>query len=113
MYFAEQELELKKRMMERLEASDKEHREVMNSLTANLKTLSDTMSNAFSLLQQSMPIPSHYSHHYGHYPMAHSTPPPGVNQSQSSSFPNMHPRSQYGSPAPSSVSDNSFSFEDN
>ena len=113
MHFAEQELELQKRMMERLETSDKEHREMMNSLTANLKTLSDTMSTAFSLLQQSMPIPGHYGHHYGHYPVTHGTPPPSVYQSQSGFFPNMHPGSQYGSLAPSSESDNSFSFEDN
>ena len=45
MHFAEQELELKKKIMERLETTDKDHKETMNSLAMNFKSLNDTMAN--------------------------------------------------------------------
>ena len=53
-HFAEEELGLKKRMAERMETMDKEHRDVLGSLTNNLKSLSDTMASTFSLLQNSL-----------------------------------------------------------
>ena len=45
----------------------KDHKATMNCLTNNLKTLTDTMASAFSLLQQSMqrPGPSPYSPYSG------------------------------------------------
>ena len=62
LHFAEREIELKERMMERMDTMDKDHRETMNCLISNLKTLTDTMASAFSLLQQSLqrPGPSPY-----------------------------------------------------
>ena len=86
-HFAERELELKENMMERFDTMNKDHRETMNLLTANVKTLSDTMVKAFSLLQQSLQRPeanhfasypsSHnsYSYHYGHYSNSYSQSP--------------------------------------
>ena len=74
-------------MMERFDAMNKDHRETMNLLTANVKTLSDTMVKAFPLLQQSLQRPeanhfasypsSHnsYNYHYGHYPNSYSRSP--------------------------------------
>ena len=58
-YFAEKELEVKQSMMDKLDKMSSDHKETMNVLTTNLKTLGDTISNAFSLLQQSLqPHPS-------------------------------------------------------
>ena len=47
----EKELELKQNMADKLEAMNKDHKETKMALTENLKTLSNTMSNAFSFLQ--------------------------------------------------------------
>ena len=54
-------------MMERMDTMAKDHRETMNCLTNNLKTLTDMMASAFSLLQQSMqhPGPHPYSPYSG------------------------------------------------
>ena len=60
--FAERKLEIKEKMMERLESMSKDHRDTMNLLATNLKMLSDMVINAFSTLQQSLlqrPGPSH------------------------------------------------------
>ena len=51
-HFAEEELLIKKQMMERFESVSKDHKDTMNQLTSNLKTLSDSVTNAFSVLQQ-------------------------------------------------------------
>ena len=82
--FAERELEIKEKMMERLESMSQDHRDTMNLLTTNLKMLSDTVTNAFSMLQQSLQQrlgPSHlqpfpaaspsYGHHYAQYASPH------------------------------------------
>ena len=54
LHIAERELEMKERMMDRLETMSKEHRDMMSALMNNLKGLSDTMTSAFTLLQQSL-----------------------------------------------------------
>lgn len=51
-HFAEEELLTKKQMMKRFESVSKDHKDTMNQLTSNLKTLSDSVTNAFSVLQQ-------------------------------------------------------------
>lgn len=86
-HFAEEELGLKKRMAERMETMDKEHRDVLSSLTNNLKSLSDTMASTFSLLQNSLQPSMYnpYQHQYGplsHYSAAspHVTPPRNMYQ---------------------------------
>ena len=61
-HFAEKELDIKQKMMDKLDKMSKDHRDTMKQLTSNLKTLSDSVTNAFSLLQQSLlqrPSPSH------------------------------------------------------
>ena len=81
---AERELEIEEKMMEWLESMSKDHRDTMSLLTTNLKMLSDTVTNAFSTLQQSLqqrPGPSHlqpfpvaspsYGHHYAQYASPH------------------------------------------
>lgn len=78
LHLAEKELELKQQMAERLDSISKDHKETMTVLTQNLKAVSDTMSSAVALLQQSLmqrPSPSMplYYNQYG-YP-----PPPSPN----------------------------------
>ena len=61
---AEKELELKHQMAERLDSMSKDHKETMAVLTQNLKAVSDTMTNAIALLQQSLmlrPMPLYYN----------------------------------------------------
>jgi len=117
MHFAEQELELKKKLAERFETVDKEHSETMKLLTSNLKSLSDTMASAFALQQQSLQQPFHnpYSHHYGHY-AAPPTPPRSMYQVPPGFLGQGHPRAPYSSPpgtqyssplpSPAAVTDN-------
>ena len=50
---AEKELEMKQQMVERLDSISKDHKETMTVLTQNLKAVSDTISSAVALLQQS------------------------------------------------------------
>ena len=50
---AEKELEMKQQMVERLDSISKDHKETITVLTQNLKAVSDTMSSAVALLQQS------------------------------------------------------------
>ena len=80
MQLAEKELELKQQMAERLDSMSKDHKETMAVLTQNLKAVSDTMTNAIALLQQSLmqrPSPT-MPLYYNQYPY----PPP-----QSPNFP--------------------------
>ena len=58
LHIAEKELGIKEQMMDRLESMSKDHRDMMSALTNNLKGLSDTMTSAFMLLQQSLMQPS-------------------------------------------------------
>lgn len=52
----------------------KDHRETVTELTQNLKTLSDTMSSAFTLLQQTLMqrpspmMPPYYNQQYAYAP---------------------------------------------
>ena len=72
---AEKELELKQNMADKLEAMNKDHKETMMALTENLKNLSNTMSNAFSFLQQALMqrSSSNLPPYYNQY--ANPTPP--------------------------------------
>ena len=97
---AEKELELKQQMAERLDSISKDHKETMTVLTQNLKAVSDTMSSAVALLQQSLmqrsspSIPLYYNQ-YG-YP-----PPPSPNLPGSS--PNLPGSSSYHRTPPPST----------
>ena len=82
---AEKELELKQQMAERLDSISKDHKETMTVLTQNLKAVSETMSSAVALLQQSLmqrssPSMPLYCNQCG-YP-----PPPSPNLPGSSSY---------------------------
>ena len=89
---AEKELSLKKSMMEQFEIMNRDHKETMNMLTTNLKSLSDTMTSTFALLQQSMlrpphldqypPVPLSY-HSPHHYPPTPSARRPNTRRSTS------------------------------
>ena len=74
--FAEKELELKERMIDRLDMMSKDHRDTMSALTNNLKSLSDTMTSAFTLLQQSLVHPNQPSQYYSPYVNPYALPPP-------------------------------------
>ena len=86
-HLAEKEIQLKEKMIERMDTMSKDHIETITVLTNNLKTLSDTMANAFALLQQSSnfgplnhPMSSfHGSPGFGQYNQysmqSHSMPP--------------------------------------
>ena len=66
---AEDELDIKKKMMDRMETMGNHHRETMKELTSNLKALNESVTGAFSMLQQVLlcPLgptyfqPQHYS----------------------------------------------------
>ena len=78
MAFAEEELQLKKKMVEKMDCLAKEHAKTMSDLSSSLKTLSDSISSAFTSLNQVLlpnmyqqplaprPVPPHpnYTHHY-------------------------------------------------
>lgn len=86
LHFAEKEVQLKEKMIERIDTMSKDHRETIAVLTNNLKTLSDTMANAFALLQQSNSFgpPSH--------PMSSFHGSPGFSQySQYNQYPQPMP----------------------
>ena len=80
---AEKELELKQNMADKLEAMNKDHKETMMALTENLKTLSNTMNNAFSFLQQALMqrssngLPPYYNQYANLYPPPPSPSLPG------------------------------------
>ena len=74
--FAEKELQLKERMMDRLDMMSKDHRDTMSALTNNLKSLSDTMTSAFTLLQQSLVHPNQPPQYYSPYVNPYAPPPP-------------------------------------
>ena len=91
MRIAERELEMKEKMMDQFDKVTSEHKDTMKKLASNLETLSDTISNAFSMLQQSLmpgPGPSHLPRYPTHgpsfsptyeqpnYPYQHATPRP-------------------------------------
>ena len=52
MTYAAEELEMKRKMMEKMDLLGKEHRQTMSELASSLKTLSDSVTNAFSALNQ-------------------------------------------------------------
>ena len=79
LYLAEKDRKLKQPMADRLEAKSKVHSDTMSVLTTNLKTLSDTLSSAFSLLQQTLEQRSNPSHmpspYYNQYPNLYAPSP--------------------------------------
>ena len=62
---AEKEIALKEQMMKQLEVMNQEQTNTMNMLATNMKTLTDTMMSAFSMLQHSLQLPSPSNFHYG------------------------------------------------
>lgn len=73
---AEKELELKKTMMEQFETMNQDHKDTINVLTTNLKSLTETMTNTFALLQQTMLQRANSPHQYHQYGPSPLTPPP-------------------------------------
>lgn len=66
---AQEELKLKKQMLEKMEATDKEHSEYMKKMFCNMERLTSSIADGFALLRQVMlpqpPFtagPSHYFH---------------------------------------------------
>ena len=116
LHIAEKELEMKERMMDRLETMSKDHREMMSALTNNLKGLSETMTGAFTLLQQSLMQSSHASSqappYYSPYPYAPPPPSPTLPVSR----PMYHqPHHISATPSPQATSSERYSpelFED-
>ena len=114
-HFAEEELGLKTRMAERMETMDKEHRDVLSSLTNNLKSLSDTMACTFSLLQNSLQASMYnpYQHQYvplSHYSAAspHVTPPRNMYQT-----PPVYLRQGHHASQPTGSENFPLNFDDN
>ena len=133
MTYAAEELEIKRKMMEKMDLLGNEHRQTMSELASSLKTLSDSVSNAFSalnlvLLRQSyhqQPLapptviaPPNYAHHYnmpgGSTFIPSSSPyycpipqnPPTPNSSSTSRMSTPLPMPQGPSPASITTYDN-------
>ena len=64
---AQEELKIKKQMLERMEASDKQHAEYINKIFGNMEKLTSSIADGFTLLRQIM-VPQHmYSPPQPHY----------------------------------------------
>ena len=75
---AQEELKIKKQMLERMEASDKQHAEYMNKIFGNMEKLTSSIADGFTLLRQIM-VPQHmYSPPQPHY--YHQAQPSGFMQ---------------------------------
>ena len=65
---AQEELKIKKQMLERMEVTDKQHAEYMNKMFANMKRLTNSIADGFGLLRQIMvpqhPFPPPQPHYY-------------------------------------------------
>ena len=62
-----QDLNVKREMLERMEASDKEYSENMKKMFCNMERLTNCMADGFTLLRQVMLPPNSYAapqHHY-------------------------------------------------
>ena len=73
MTYAPEELD-KRKMMEKMDLLGKEHRQTMSELASSLKTLSDSVTNVFSALNQVLLCQS-----YHHQPLAPLTVVPQPN----------------------------------
>jgi len=51
---AQEELEIKKQVLERIEVTDKQHAEYMNKMFANMERLTNSIADGFGLLRQIM-----------------------------------------------------------
>lgn len=72
---AQEELKIKKQLLERMESTDREYSNNMSKLTSNIEKLTNSISDGFALLRQVMIQPSHAG-------PAHYLP-----QTQASSYP--------------------------
>ena len=66
---AQEELKIKRQMLERMEVTDKQHAEYMNKMFANMERLTNSIADGFGLLRQIMlpkerfpPPQAHYYH---------------------------------------------------
>ena len=115
---AQEELKIKKQMLERMEATDKEHSEYMKKMFCNMERLTSSMADGFALLRQVMlPQPAYTTgpRNTPHY--FHQNPPSSYvhvgHAGFSSRIPTASPHSQIDSQHHGQYSyTNSLSFSD-
>ena len=74
-HFAERDLEIKERMIERMDRLSSDQKEALQQLTSNIHMLNSSIVNAFQLLQKSLTQPSPQSSNPQLLPQYYTPPP--------------------------------------
>lgn len=110
---AQEELALKKKMVEQMDSFEKQYGETMTNLSSNMDKIANSISDGFSILRNLMTPPqppNHYYQSHHQYPQMFHQSPPGNYPTPSANYP--PPSTNYPSSPSFSQSCNSDSVND-